>query len=209
MNVVTIFLFALSVNIDNFVVGLSYGIKKIKILPLSNLLIAIISCIGTILSMGLGKIINKLMPTNIANITGNIILIVMGIWAVFNSLIDNKSDKPEERKKLSNEHIKCNNVLKNPDKVDKDNSGFIDVKESVILALALTLNNFGMGIGASIAGLNVKMTSLFTFIVSIVAITLGYMLGEKYLSKTFGKYTAIVSGISIIFLGIYELLTYQ
>lgn len=44
--------------IDNFAVGIAYGVKKLKIGILTNLFIALVSAIGTYLSVAVGKDIN-------------------------------------------------------------------------------------------------------------------------------------------------------
>lgn len=116
MHILSPLLFTISANTDNFVVGLSYGIKKIKIGLVSNLLIALISLVGTILSMSVGKIIFDFVPENASNLTGSIILILIGSWTIV---------KPLFKK------IRSDDVLENPEKVDKDNSSSIDAKESV------------------------------------------------------------------------------
>ena len=190
MHILSSLLFAFSANIDNFVVGLSYGIKKIKIGLVSNLLIALISMTGTILSMLAGKVILRFVPENMSNSIGSIMLILIGSWTIVKPLLENKH--PED-------------ILENPEKADKDNSSSIDGKESIALACALTINNVGLGIGASITGLNVAITSLMTFIFSLCMIMMGYTFGSHYLSKAFGRRAAVVSGLIIIILGIYEM----
>jgi putative sporulation protein YtaF len=190
MHILSPLLFAISANTDNFVVGLSYGIKKIKIGLVSNLLIALISLAGTILSMSVGKIIFDFVPENASNLIGSIILILIGSWTIV---------KPLFKK------IRSDDVLENPEKVDKDNSSSIDAKESVTLAFALTINNVGLGIGASITGLNIVITSSLTFIFSLSMIMIGYVLGSYCLSKVFSKKATIISGLIIIALGIYEM----
>ena len=155
MNVISSILFAISANADNLVVGLSYGINKIKIRPISNLIISIITVTGTILSMSLSKVIVRFLPVYISSIIGSVILILMGAWTLFKILF-----------KKTN----LNSILNNPEKADKDNSLDIDRKEAIILAFALSINNMGLGIGASITGLNVIITSFFTFVFSLLMI---------------------------------------
>lgn len=191
MHILSSLLFAISANTDNFVVGLSYGIKKIKIGLVSNLLIALISLVGTILSMSVGKIIFNFIPENASNFIGSAILILVGGWTIGKSLIKS---------------IRSDDILENPEKADIDNSSNIDAKESVTLAFALTINNVGLGIGASITGLNIVVTSSLTFIFSLLMIMIGCILGSYYLSKIFSKRATIVSGLIIIILGIYEML---
>lgn len=191
MNILSSLLFAISANTDNFVVGLSYGIKKIKIGFISNFIISFISMVGTVLSMSLSKVILKNIPGNLSKLIGSTILIIIGSWTIIKPLI----------KKVSQDGL-----LENPEKVDKDNSSTIDSKESIILAIALTINNIGLGIGASITGLNILLTSLLTFVLSIIMILIGFFLGTNYLSKAFGKSATIVSGLIIILLGLFEML---
>ncbi len=191
MNILSSLLYAISANTDNFVVGLSYGIKKIKVGHVSNLLISFITMIGTILSMLLSKGIVKLLPINGSNVVGSTILILIGVWTIVKPLIKG---------------VDSDCILDNPEKADKDNSSTIDVKESIILALALSINNVGLGIGASITGLNILLTSILTFVLSFLMITFGCYLGSYYFSKLFSKRATIVSGVIIITLGIFEAL---
>ena len=51
-------IFSMSSNLDNFVIGIAFGIKKIKIGFLPNLLIALITVAGTVASMYAGKIVS-------------------------------------------------------------------------------------------------------------------------------------------------------
>lgn len=191
MHILSSFLFGISANTDNFVVGVSYGMKKIKIDLASNLLIALINLAGTVLSMSAGKAVFHFIPVNLSNMIGSIILILIGCFTILKPLLArNDSD----------------GILEHPEKADMDNSKSIEIKESVVLALALTINNIGLGIGASITGLNIAITAIFTVIIGLATIMLGYSLGSRFLSKAFGRSTAILSGLLIIGLGIYELL---
>jgi putative Mn2+ efflux pump MntP len=94
--------------------------------------------------------------------------------------------------------------LENPEKADADCSGSIDVKESVALALSLTINNLGSGVGAGISGLNIGFTSLLTFAVSVISVVLGYFLGDRFTASMTGIWAGILSGLIIIGLGVYE-----
>lgn len=187
MNILSSLLFAISANADNFVVALSYGINKIRIGFSSNLLISLITLTGTALSMSLIKIISSPVPENIANLIGSVMLILIGVWTIVKPLLK-KTDS--------------DGIIDNPEKADKDNSSTIDARESITLGLALTLNNVGLGIGASITGLNIVLTSLLTFGLSLLMIVVGHFVGSYYLSKVFSKRATIVSGLVIIVLGV-------
>ncbi|MGJ7046110.1 sporulation membrane protein YtaF [Thermoanaerobacterium thermosulfurigenes] len=197
MHVISSLLFSISANIDNFTVAIAYGIKKIRIGILSNILIALVSGIGTFLSMSIGLLINRFLPTNISNIVGSLILIMLGLWFIL--------DYYKKRKTYTFNFKNNYEILINSKIADTDNSKYIDMKESIILAFGLTINNLGLGIGASITGLNIYFTTLLTIIFSLLSILLGFMLGNTYLAKIFGNYAPLVSGILIVFLGIYEI----
>lgn len=189
MNIISLLLFAISANTDNFVVALSYGIKEIKIGFLSNFFISLISLIGTILSMTLSKVIVNIIPVNISKLIGSLILILIGLWTIVKPLLKDYSS---------------NSILENPEKIDKDSSFSIDPKESITLAFALTINNIGLGIGGSIAGLNILITSFLTFIFSFLMILIGYFIGSKYFSKVLGNRATFISGLLMIGLGLSE-----
>ncbi len=193
------FLFAASASIDNFTVSIAYGIKKVKISLLSNILIALVSSIGTFASMSIGKLLVNFISSKLANIAGCTILILIGFWCMLSPFLQRKKDRG---KKL----LKCEELLDNPEKADIDKSGTIDVKESFSLALALMLNNIGFGLAASITNLNMYITSLMTFLLSLLTISFGHYLGKRFLSNAFGKYAEYVSGLIIIVLGVYQLL---
>lgn len=213
MHIFSILLFVISASLDNLVVGIAYGIKKLKMPLLSNLLIALISCVGTFLSMLCGKLMVQLISSHKANIIGSVILISLGLFFILNSqrknkILNNKKtikNLKQNKDKIEYYTNQYEQILSTPEKADMDNSGTIDLKEAITLGVALALNNIGLGIGASITGLNVTLTSFLTLAFSITTIPLGYILGKKFLSQFLENKSDIISGIIIILLGIYEL----
>lgn len=204
MHIFSSFIFALVVSIDNFTVGIAYGIKKIKINLSSNLLIGLISSLGTLLSMVLGLVIIKVISAKTANLFGCVILLCLGIYFLidfFRKKFRPKALKPQ----IKNEFSVYETLLNYPEFADVDKSGNLDVKESILLAFALALNNFGVGIGVGIAGINMLQATIFTFLISLISISVGYIVGQKYLSKLLGSYAGLFSGCLIIILGIYEI----
>ena len=197
MQLLSVFLFSLSANIDSFTVGLAYGMKGIKIDYRSNILIALITSIGTFISMGIGLFIKGFISEQVVSVLGCTLLVILGICMIINSF---------KTKKTNEEDVSYTDILIKPHKADKDKSGFIDIKEAITLGLALSLNNFGLGIGASASGINIYLTTIVTFILSILCILFGVGFGKRYLSKKLRKYADVISGLIIIFLGLYELL---
>lgn len=204
MNLASALLVAISANLDTFAVAISYGLKKVKLNIFSILLISLITSIGTFISMSLGLAIVDFISLSVANTIGSFMLIGMGIWFIF----DHFKEEGYYHEHVDSANSKGNTycqILSDPIKADKDNSGTIDYKECIALSVALSLNNVGLGIAASIAGINIYLNTTFTFIITILGFTVGGYIGRSYLSKFCNKYASLASGILIILIGLYEM----
>lgn len=199
MSFLSILLFVVAASLDILVVSLAYGLKDIKINLSSTLVIASISALGTFISMILGKFLVDLIPVKLGDIIGGLVLLVLGFYSIYSYF---------KEKKILTSHNSENNssptfILENPEVADKDKSGNIDFKESLALSLALALNNFGLGIGASISGLNIAFTTISTFIISLIFISLGFYLSKTIKSKNISKNSNLIAGIIIIILSLF------
>ncbi|WP_315081296.1 sporulation membrane protein YtaF [uncultured Clostridium sp.] len=186
-----------SSNLDTLTVAISYGMYKIKIPFISNLLIAIITTVGTFLSMEFGSLLENLIPSYLTDMIGGLILVLIGAWFLKDALRDIMKNKKQSN---NSEDVLLNDNLW----ADKDNSGDISIKETFSLALALTINNLGVGIAASITGVSIFYSTLFTFIITILSVSCGTWIGKSMFGKLFGKYASIISSILLIILGTYE-----
>jgi len=195
----SILLFVIAASLDILVVSLAYGLKDIKINFSSTLVITSISALGTFISMILGKFLVDLIPVKLGDIIGGLVLLLLGFYSIYSYF---------KEKKILTSHNSENNssptfILENPEVADKDKSGNIDFKESLALSLALALNNFGLGIGASISGLNIAFTTISTFIISLIFISLGFYLSKTIKSKNISKNSNLIGGIIIIILSLF------
>ncbi|MBV7274353.1 manganese efflux pump [Clostridium sp. PL3] len=193
-------LFSLSSNLDNIVVGIAYGIKKIKIGIIANLMVAFITSLGTFLSMSVGSYISKFLSHSIANVLGSLVIIVLGIYFLILSITKLLNNTKSKELALKN----IDDMIEYAEKSDLDNSGDISIKEALLVAFGLTFNNLGTGVAASITGVSIQFTVIFTFILSILLIMFGEILGNHILGKVFGKYAPLFSGILLVILGIIE-----
>ncbi|MGU0355300.1 sporulation membrane protein YtaF [Clostridium perfringens] len=199
MSFLSILLFVIAASLDILVVSLAYGLKDIKINFSSTLVIASISALGTFISMILGKFLVDLIPVKLGDIIGGLVLLALGFYSIYSYF---------KEKKILTSHNSENNssptfILENPEVADKDKSGNIDFKESLALSLALALNNFGLGIGASVSGLNIAFTTISTFIISLIFISLGFYLSKTIKSKNISKNSNLIAGIIIIILSLF------
>ena len=190
MHLISSILFGISANMDNFVIGISYGIKKTRISFLSNLIIGLITFLGTILSIGLGMKIADFIPSSVSQVIGSVILIALGGYYAVKSFWTKNMDSSASG----------NNSA------EAKESTTLTIKESAVLGFALTINNIGLGIGASITGIPILSTSLITFFLSMLFLFIGNKIGSSWISRFLHRYAEPLSGLIIIALGIYELM---
>ncbi len=196
---ISAFLLSLSACLDNIVVGIAYGMKRTKIGLGSNLLIAIITSCGTLISMLFGRLIATVLPVTIAQNLGASMIILIGIYFILEYCINKNKNNANSLPDIVKEDICCNN---NTNICDRK----IGLRETIMLAFALTINNLGIGISASLAGVNISATVILTFLISLITIILGVAMGYNVIGRICGKYAGLVSGILMIILGIFEIL---
>ena len=180
-------LFGVSSNTDNLVVGMSYGIKKMPIRWSENLIVALITFMGTVLSMILGKSVLLFLPQKLAGILGSVIIILIGAVGLVKFFM--KMKKPEEESEEETE-LALQTLTRT---------------EALILGLALTLNNIGLGIGASITGLPVLSTALCSFLFRLLFLYIGNLIGRSKIAELVGEFAEPLASLLMIGLGVYEI----
>lgn len=167
-------LLVIAVSLDGFGVGITYGMRKIRV-PLSALAI-IMLCSGVIVlaSMTIGHLLSGFISSEVTKMLGSGILISLGLFSLY-SLI-----RPE--KAVSDDQHKLKTVLASPDKADLDNSGQISPVEACLLGAALALDAFGAGIAASMLGYAPTLTAVLVALMSGLFVYSGIRTGV-FLSK--------------------------
>ncbi|MDR1558143.1 MAG: manganese efflux pump [Clostridiales bacterium] len=180
---------AVSANLDTLAVSAAFGVKKVKISFPAAIAISVISTFGTWISMSLGVLLTDRINSAIMNWTGAIVLMGMGVWFIINGIRE------------AGGHDSTPAMLSHPETADSDHSGSIDLKESVALASAMTVNNLAVGAAAGVAGLDVRITIAFTFLATLLCMKLGVEIGGKFLARWLGKYASLISGCLIFLIG--------
>ncbi|OEG00096.1 sporulation membrane protein YtaF [Vulcanibacillus modesticaldus] len=214
MNTIYLFILALAVSLDSFGVGVTYGLRKVKIPNTSIFIISLASASMILLSMQLGVWISIMISPYLAKWIGAIILIIVGLWAIFqvsnhhkqNDNEEIKKQTQQEGKKLLSIEIKklglVIQILKTPMEADIDRSGKISSLEAVFLGLALSLDAFGAGLGAALVGFKPLFTAITIAGMSGLFIRIGMRLGFWFSEiKWLQKFT-IVPGIILVLIGI-------
>jgi putative sporulation protein YtaF len=198
-------LLSISTNVATLSVSSSYGLKKIHFPKSSMILLAVITSLNILISMYIGKLILPLFDLRLSNIFGAILLSYIGISFIVEYIRLEKKRAGYDTSYYFESPFGYKNVIENPTIIDSDKSNHIDIKESLNLSLAIILNNIFTGLAASITGVNISLSVLLTFIISLISINFGYYNSNICISNWFRKYSDLISGIILIVLGIYEL----
>jgi len=93
-------------------------------------------------------------------------------------------------------------IMREPTVADFDKSGFISVKEALLLGLALAMDAIGAGFGAAMTGFTPLLTPLIVGIVKFLMVSLGVILGRRYAVNWLGNRAAVLPGWVLIMLGV-------
>ena len=218
MHLLTILVLALSSNLDNIGVGLAYGTRKIRLPFLSNLLIAVITSVGTLATMLMGKDLTVyFVHSRLANYLGSGIIIIAGLYMIFGPLRQQGATTDACFEAVQPQPTDCASpgqphwpqdlarLIRDPQLADRDYSGSIELGEAAVLALALTLNNLASGFAAGMLGLNFALTTGAILVLSLLTFLFGIWLGLRYTSRILGNWAGPAAGIMMILIGVYEL----
>jgi len=241
--VFTICILALSLSLDALGVGITYGLRKVRIPLLSKICICMFSILYSGAAIYFGKYISSIIPSSLSKKIGIFILLIMGCWIILQGLIKNKGENIEnediEKIKIdikdeentennlytgsnlnttNKTHIKNDELLKiaikslgitiqvlrNPTECDIDKSGIIDVKESILLGLALSVDAIGVGIGSALSGYHSALIPFIVGLFQLILLCVGTYLGKRItdMKKINDKVIAVVPGVLLIILAI-------
>ena len=172
MEIIFIFIIAISLSMDAFSLSLAYGtinLRNSNIVFLSTI-VGIYHFFMPILGMNIGVYFNSFMC-----IGEDIIIIVIFSIIGINMIIDSG----KKQKSIKN----------------------MKLLEMIVFGLAVSIDSFSIGIGINNISKNFVLCSSIFSIVSFIFTYLGLILGKK-LNLLIGKIATRIGGISLILLGL-------
>lgn len=172
MNIILIFIIAVSLSMDAFSLSLAYGTISMtkKEIRLLSIIVGIYHFFMPILGMLIGKFI-----FNIMHISGELIVLIIFSFIGINMIIES---------------------LKKAEKVKKMKLG-----EMILFGLAVSIDSFSVGIGINNISNNFIMCSIIFSVISFLFTYIGLKLGNK-LNQLIGKIATIVGGVVLILFGL-------
>ncbi|MFD0871430.1 putative sporulation protein YtaF [Chlamydia abortus] len=178
-----------SSSIDNLGVGLSYGIRNIRISLLSNLLIAVICFLFSVCGIYFGLWISQILPGILPVVLGSFILVVIGIRIML--LAVPRKNQSSKHKAEAKDHAAA---------VPSQSIGLV---ESIVLGVALSANALTNGVGAGLLGFSPILISILAAVGSFVTVWAGVAFGVKLTHVRIGRFTigqfgTLISGFLLL-----------
>lgn len=204
------------VSLDGLAAAFAYGARKIHLTPLAVALVSMASAVMLWLAMQVGQLIGSFLPPMATQYLGALLLLVLGAYLLYQQrrqtntkrlVLDGGRDiyRPLAQFNLRAFGLVVQ-ILRDPTLADLDQSGIITWQESFLLGLALSLDSFGVGIGAAMTGLGPNLTALVAGLATLVSMLLGWELGY-HLQQRVGHKLVHLPGLILICLGLINLYT--
>ncbi len=187
MQIIPSLLFGISASLDALLIGISYGIRGIRIHLWQNLLVSGITLAGTCLSVGFGGWLAPRLPHMISRYAGSMVLMLLGIWYVVKWLVKALTCRGGAVQAMSAETVPR-----------------LSVCEVLALGVSLSMNNIGIGLSASVAGLTLLPAATATLICSLLFLFAGNRMGSSRTLQLFGAAADPISGILLILLAVLQ-----
>lgn len=207
---VGILMFATSLSMDALGIGLSYGVRKIKIPVLAKCIISLLSAAFMGAFLFVGTKMAEYLPEGASTAMGIGILIFMGVWIIIQGMRQDKEKiKPvqQEEKTILNILIKSLGIsiriMREPELGDMNQSNIIEPSEAFYIGIALSADSVGAGIAGAALGLNHLTLVLAVACGQFLFLSLGSVAGGKLSNySTNSKVWVFLSGGLLIVLGI-------
>lgn len=141
-------LLSISLGMNPLGIGISYGIRKIRIPWSAKLIICAISMIITAIAVTLETLILMVIPGKVSEIIGILMLAFLGLFIILSAVLP-KGENKKKSKSVRSIVLKplgiTVKIIRNPVSCDFDKSKHIDILEAVYLGTTLSIDSFAAG----------------------------------------------------------------
>ncbi len=199
----TIILLALSVSIDSFGIGITYGLRKTSLSTPAKFILFFVSLLFVGISVAFGYFLISILPANVIKIISVILLVFMGFLIIYEAMNTNEKKEYKSHKIFLKSLGITIQIIRNPISSDLNNSKIIEKNEALYLAFALSLDSICVGITSSSFGMYSLLFPILVPLFQFIFLNAGIVLGKRLVSyNTSLKKWNILSGVLLIVIGI-------
>ncbi|CAJ1004392.1 MULTISPECIES: sporulation membrane protein YtaF [Bacillales] len=186
----SLLLVSLAISMDSVSVGMTYGLRNMRMPFLSLVVVAGCSFSVVYAVMTVGSTLTFWLSPEWGKRVGAAVLVGLGLftlWRLFSPRADSTSQDDDHRQKEAEQALVSQfrafgliiQILRDPSRADADRSGHIMGWEAVMLGLALSLDAFGAGISLAFFGYPPLSVALCIAVMSAALLALGIALGRR------------------------------
>ena len=210
VELLAIFMFAFAVSTDGFMVGIAYGVKKIRMPIVAMAIIFLASSLAVTIAMTLGKGLASFFNPIVAAHVGAIVLVLIGIYYLLQAGLQRACNNTNAEDALLSLSVRplgiIVQILKEPASADFDASGEISPQEAFFLGMALAMDAFAAGIGLAMTGFNILLTAIAVGMLQFILINIGLTVGRIMENERLKNISSLLAGIILLVLGTCKLI---
>ena len=203
-------LLAISISLDSLAIGISYGMKNIRVSTGALLIIAMTSVAALLLSWAGGAALVSVVSSDIAKMASSVLLICLGLFFFLQAALDCAYPDTGGRRIIKKIRLKpfnlIINIIREPASGDQDRSGVIDCTEAWYIGAAMSVDAISVGMAAAAYEMNILLLACLTGMMTALFIKSGEFLGSKASGLASKGRLKFVSGAIILCMGIVRLI---
>lgn len=179
MQLLYLFIITILNSIDNFGIGIAYGVAGIKVKLSKNILIAFLAFLVSFIASLSGQLISNFLSDDECSIVSMLLLILMGLKMIFESFYKKKNHSSIKVKELG-------------------------YKEALSIGIALALDDISSSVSSALLGYNAFIISFPYFIISLLIFFFANFALKFIYKLNVGNKPTIIAGILMIVIGLLE-----
>jgi len=202
VQIVILFFLAIATSIDSLGVGVAYGLNGTRVRFSAHVCICIVMLAITWSSVAAGNTISRYLPDTVTNLLSAAFFVGVGLWILVPAIRKRraKSNAPD-----SVHTPTVTDVLIDPQLADRDSSRDIDIREALLLGVALSLNNIGGGISAGMIKIPAASMAFLAVFFNVLCLTTGHAMGSRLSATRVSANAELISGVLLILVGLWQL----
>ena len=200
--------FLLAVTLDSLTAGLTYGTRKVRIQPLSYLILICIPALFITAANQLGTLLACLLPPQVLPWISFLLLFLLGISKIIESLIRRLAAKHPSLTRNWGCKIKQINIIftiyLSPEYANGEDLQILSAKEALLLSLALSLDSILVGMAFTTDAVSWVFLFLLAVLFNLLFFLIGYLAGH-ILCHLFHVDLSWLSGLLLLLLALQAL----
>lgn len=191
-----------SSNLDNIAIGTSISFRRIDLRFRDNVVVAIVTTIGTLISAAAGSALTQIIPDSAESAIGGAIMLLVGLWIIYQEIAKPKPADAATGARQADGSVADGVPVSFGQTAASANH--VRPSELLMLSLGLTLNNIPNGVGAGILHIDIWLLASMNFLASLLTLALGLQVGRRGV-HWLGRYAGYIAGLVLAALGATEM----